>query len=151
MLTCQYGEACPRYLSPLLSAPLLSSKGRGRGRSKVGWCPGVNCFATFFSRFMRSWRCKSIYTQKKKQTISPCIDLLLPFPWHCRRYQGWGNCPDSWAFSVSAGPGESGSSLLSPIITKVMLLMIIFLMLFMIIMVMFMIAISHMMARLMMV
>ena len=36
-------------------------------------------------------------------------------------------------------------------ITKVMLLMIIFLMLFMIIMVMFMIAISHMMARLMMV
>lgn len=105
----------------------------------------------FFSRFMRSWRCKSIYTLKKKQTISPCIDLLLPFPWHCRRYQGWGNCPDSWAFSVSAGPGESGSSLLSPIITKVMLLMIIFLMLFMIIMVMFMIAISHMMARLMMV
>ena len=115
MLTCQYGEACPRYLSPLLSAPLLSSKGRGRGRSKVGWCPGVNCFDTIF--FLVSWEVEDVkvFTPKrKKQTISPCIDLLLPSPWHCRRYQGWGNCPDSWAFSVSAGRVGSGSSLLSP-------------------------------------
>ena len=68
--TCQYGEACPRYLSRLLSAPLLSSKGRGRGRSKVGWCPGVNFFHTKVFSFH----------QIVREPISLCIELFLPSP-----------------------------------------------------------------------
>ena len=54
------------------------------------------------------------FHQIVREPISPRIELFLPSPWRCRRYQGWGNCPDSLAFSVSTGQDGSGSCLLSP-------------------------------------
>ena len=106
----------------------------------------------FFSRFMRSWRCKSIYTQKKKNKqlahVLIYYYLLLDIV---------GDIKDEaivrivWPSQFQLVELDRDQVCFHLMITKVIPMMVIFLMLLMIMMVMFMIAMSHMMARLMMV